>query len=62
MDELKKLLDKHIKILEGSNWVLAIIVLTFAGKNKTIDELDAILTKLENGTLTKEDIFEKGSE
>ncbi len=28
----------------------------------TIEELDAILTKLENGTLTKEDILKKGSE
>lgn len=28
----------------------------------TIEELNSILTKLENGTLTKEDILKKGSE
>lgn len=56
MDELKEMLDKHKKLLEGNNWVLAIIVLIFIGTNKTIEELDTILTKLENGTLVKEDI------
>lgn len=62
MDELKNVLDKHKKLLESSNWMLAIIVLVFVGTNKTIEELDTILTKLENGTLTKEDILKKGSE
>lgn len=60
MDELKNVLDKHKKLLEGNNWMLAIIVLVFVGTNKTIEELDTILTKLENGTLTKEDILKKG--
>lgn len=62
MDELKNVLDKHKKLLEDNNWMLAIIVLVFIGTNKTIKELDTILTKLENGTLTKEDILKKGSE
>lgn len=62
MDELKNVLDKHKKILEGNNWMLAIIVLFFVGTNKTIEELDTMLTKLENGTLTKEDILKKGSD
>ena len=59
MKELKEMLDKHKKILEGDNWIQAIIILSLFGKNMTIEELDAILTKLENGTLTKEDILKK---
>lgn len=62
MDELKEMLDKHEKILKDNSWIQAIIVLSLFGKNMTIEELDAILTKLENGTLTKEDILKKGSE
>lgn len=62
MGELKEMLDKHKKLLEGNNWMLAIIVLVFIGTNKTIKELDTILTKLENGALTKENILKKGSE
>ena len=57
MKELKEMLDKHKKILEGDNWIQAIIILSFFGENMTIEELDAILTKLENGTLTKEEFF-----
>lgn len=59
MDELKEMLDKHEKILKDNNWIQAIIVLSLFGKNMTIEELDAILTKLENGTLTKEDILKE---
>lgn len=59
MDELKEMLDKHEKILEGNNWIQTIIILSFFGKNMTIEELDTILTKLENGALTKEDILKK---
>ena len=59
MDELKEMLDKHKKILEDNNWIKAILILSLFGKNMTIEELDAILTKLENGTLTKEDILKK---
>lgn len=62
MEELKEMLDKHKKILEGNNWIQAIIILSFFGKNITIEELDEILTKLENGALIKEDISKKGSE
>lgn len=62
MKELKEMLDKHEKILKGNNWIQAIIILSLFGKNMTIEELDTILTKLENGTLTKEDILKKGSE
>lgn len=59
MEELKEILDKHKKIFEDNNWVLAIIVLVFIGTNKTLEELDTILTKLENGTLTKEEFLKK---
>lgn len=59
MGELKEMLDKHKKILEGNNWMLTIIVLVFIETNKTIKELDTILTKLENGTLTKEEFLKK---
>lgn len=62
MDELKEMLDKHEKILKDNNWIKAIIVLSLFGKNMAIEKLDAILTKLENGALTKEDILKKGSE
>lgn len=59
VEELKEMLDKHEKILKDNNWIQAIIVLSLFGKNMTIEELDAMLTKLENGTLTKEDILRK---
>ena len=59
MEELKEMLDKHKKILEGNNWIQAIIVLSLFGKNMTIEELDTILTKLENGTLTKEEFLKE---
>ena len=59
MDELEEMLDKHEKILKDNNWIQAIIVLSLFGKNMTIEEIDAMLTKLENGTLTKEDILKE---
>lgn len=62
MDELKEMLDKHEKILKDNNWIQAIIVLSLFGKNMTIEELDTILTKLENGTLTKEEFLKKEME
>lgn len=60
MDELKEMLDKHEKILKDNNWIQAIIVLSLFGENMTIEELDAMLTKLENGTLTKEEFLKEG--
>ena len=62
MKELKEMLDKHEKIIKDNNWIQAIMILSLFGKNMAIEELDSILTKLENGTLTKEDILKKGSE
>ena len=62
MKELKEMLDKHEKIIKDNNWIQAIMILSLVGKNMAIEELDSILTKLENGTLTKEDILKKGSE
>ena len=62
MEELKEMLDKHEKILKDNNWIQAILILSLFGKNMTIEELDSIFTKIENGTLTKEDILKKGSE
>ena len=59
MKELKEILNKHEKILKDNNWIQAIIILSLFGKNMTIEELDTILTKLENGALTKEDILKK---
>ena len=59
MKELKEMLDKHEKILKDNNWIQTIIIWSLFGKNLTLEELDAILTKLENGTLTKEDILKK---
>ena len=31
MKELKEMLDKHKKILEGDNWIQAIIILSLFG-------------------------------
>lgn len=62
MDELKEMLDKHEKILKDNNWIQAIIILSLFGKNMTIEELDAMLTKLENGTLIKEEFLKKEME
>ena len=53
------MLDKHEKILKDNNWIQAILILSLFGKNMTIEELDSILTKLENGALTKEDNLNK---
>ena len=47
------MLDKHEKIFKGDNWIHAIMILSLFGKNMAIEELDSILTKIENGTLTK---------
>nr|DAZ75920.1 MAG TPA: hypothetical protein [Caudoviricetes sp.] len=62
MDELKEMLDKHEKILKDNNWIQAIMILSLFGKNMTIEEIDAMLTKLENGTLTKEEFLKKEME
>lgn len=59
MKSAKEMLDKHEKILKDNNWIQAIIILSLFGKNLTIEELDAILTKLENGTLTKEEFLKE---
>lgn len=59
LDKLKEMLDKHDKILKDNNWIKVIIALSLFGKNMTIEELDAILTKLENGTLTKEEFLKE---
>lgn len=50
---------KHKERLIDAPWIMAImIMLTF--KNKyTYDEFDTILTKLENGTLTKEEFWKR---
>ena len=53
------MLDKHEKILKDNNWIQAIIILSLFGKNMTIEELDSTLTKLENGTLTKEEFLKE---
>ena len=59
MKSAKEMLDKHEKNLKDNNWIQAIIILSLFGKNRTIEELDAILTKLENGTLTKEEFLKE---
>lgn len=59
MKSAKEMLDKHEKILKDNNWIQAIIILSLFGKNLTIEELDAILTKIENGTLTKEEFLKE---
>lgn len=59
LDKLKEMIDKHDKILKDNNWIKAIIALSLFGENMTIEELDAILTKLENGTLTKEEFLKE---
>lgn len=58
-NELKKLYEKHKERLIDAPWIMfLVIMLTF--KNKyTYDELDTILTKLENGTLTREEFLKK---
>lgn len=58
-NELQKLYEKHKERLIDAPWIMAIIImLTF--KNKyTYDEFDTILTKLENGTLTKEEFLKE---
>lgn len=58
-NELQKLYEKHKERLIDAPWIMAIMtMLTF--KNKyTYDEFDTILTKLENGTLTKEEFLKK---
>lgn len=62
MNRLNELLNKHDGYLKSNNWVLFIIILALLWNEKDFNKLETILTKLENGTLTKEDILKKGSE
>lgn len=56
-NELQKLYEKHKERLIDAPWIMAIIIMLTFKNNYTYYEFDAILTKLENGTLTKEEYF-----
>lgn len=57
--ELQKLYEKHKERLIDAPWIMAIIIMLTFKNTYTYDEFDAILTKLENGTLTKEEFLKK---
>ena len=61
-NELQKLYEKHKKRLIGEPWIMAILIMLTFKNNYTYDEFDTILTKLENGTLTKEEFLKKEME
>lgn len=62
MNRLNELLNNHEEYLKSNNWVLFIIILALFWSEENFNKLETIITKLENGTLTKEDILKKGSE
>ena len=57
--ELQKLYEKHKERLIDAPWIMAIIIMLTFKNTYTYDEFDAIPTKLENGTLTKEEFLKK---
>ena len=62
MNRLNELLNNHEEYLKSNNWVLFIIILALFWSEENFNKLETVITKLENGTLTKEDILKKGSE
>ena len=62
MNRLNELLNNHEEYLKSNNLVLFIIILALFWSEENFNKLETIITKLENGTLTKEDILKKGSE
>ena len=62
LNRLNELLNNHEEYLKSNNWVLFIIILALFWSEENFNKLEALITKLENGTLTKEDILKKGSE
>lgn len=62
MNRLNELLNNHEEYLKSNNWVLFIIILALFWSEENFNKLETLITKLENGTLTKEDILKKGSE
>ena len=61
MNRLNELLNNHEEYLKSNNWVLFIIILALFWSEENFNKLETLITKLENGTLTKEDILKKGS-
>lgn len=61
MNRLNELLNNHEEYLKSNNWVLFIIILALFWSEENFNKSETIITKLENGTLTKEDILKKGS-
>lgn len=59
-NELQKLYEKHKERLIDAPWIMAILIMLTFKNNYTYDEFDTILTKLENGTLTKEEFLKEG--
>lgn len=59
MNRLNELLNNHEEYLKSNNWVLFIIILALFWSEENFNKLEAIITKLENGTLTKENILKK---
>lgn len=57
--ELKKLYEKHKERLIDAPWIMAILTMLTFKNTYTYDEFDTILTKLENGTLTREEFLKK---
>ena len=61
-NELQTLYEKHKERLIDAPWIMAIMIMLTFKNNYTYDEFDTILTKLENGTLTKEEFLKKEME
>ena len=62
MNRLNELLNNHEEYLKSNNWVLFIIILALFWSEENFNKLETLITKLENGNLTKEDILKRGSE
>lgn len=58
-NNVRKLCGKHEEFLTDNSWIIAILVVLVFGNKHNFQELDTILTKMENGTLTVEDVLKE---
>lgn len=61
-NDVRKLCEKHGEFLTNNSWIITILVVLVFGNKHNFQELDTILTKMENGTLTIEDVLKKETE
>lgn len=61
-DNVRKLCEKHEEFLTNNSWIITILVVLIFGNKHNFQELDTILTKMEKGTITVEDVLKGETE